>query len=237
MKQILGINLSLLVWICAFEMACIACSKTASQPSQGSIMDTAQKNYKFKIIEYMTNAPLEDVQMQIISHCIYMGGPDPCPPDEITASGYSDENGNIAVRGYNLLVPYQHASFYKQGYWVRSDYDEIMHGETQDSCVLRLFAYGFLAVHLRNQNPIGPALRFELHFEPVYDSFPTGDSPGLWFDHLASGFDSTLLFSTYGNVKNKIEIQLENSQHEWPIVYSESRFVKKNDTLHWEITF
>jgi hypothetical protein len=234
MKQILRINLSLLAWICAIEMSLVACSKTASQPAPVS-PDTAQTNYKFKIMEYMTNEPIKDVQMQIISHCIQFWGP-PCPPDENLASGYSDENGTISVRGSNLLLPRQ-ATFFKQGFWERHDYDEIIHGKTQDSCVLRLFAYGFLAVHLKFQNPIGPALRFELHFEPVYDSLPTGDSPGLWFDHLANGFDSTFVFSTYGNVMNNIELKLENNHNEFPIIYSGNRFVKKNDTLHWEIIY
>ncbi len=211
-----------------FEIFLIGCSKSNSTPEP----ESPGKNFKFKVMEYHTNDPIYNAKLEW-SYCAppldFGYG---CSSIRTVGTWYSDVEGEIFIRHSETRGSVNRNKFSKENYWSKNSIDSFVSTPTQDSGIVRLFPYSWLKIHIKNEITHAAAVNINMGFAVVFDSIPI--SPTQSFVHAVNNLDTTIIYKTYGNIKNIVEASLDSAGIKQQ-VYSKIQFVNKNDTLHFEI--
>ncbi|MES2648103.1 MAG: hypothetical protein V4717_14595 [Bacteroidota bacterium] len=211
------------------ETLLIGCSKSNSTPEP----EPPGKNFKYKVVEYKTNDPIYNAMLEF-SYCTPSTFNIGCSSIRTVGTWHSDINGEIFIKATEIKGSVNMNSFSKENYWSKGHIDSYISTPTQDSGVVRLFPYSWLKIHIKNEVFHNAVVNINMHFDAIIDSFPTDYSPGQSFVHTANNLDTTIIYTTYGNIKNIVDASLDSSGS-LNQVYSKTQFVSKNDTVYFEI--
>lgn len=218
-----------LLMLSVVEMHLISCSKSKNIQEP----EPPGKNFKYKVIEYQTNVPISSAKLEF-SYCTPLEFGGGCSSIRTVGTWYSDTNGEIFIKAGSIQGSVNMNNFSKDNYWSKGHVDTAISTQTQDSAVVRLFPYSWLKIHMKNEVSHDSAVNINMYFDVVFDSIRNDYSPAEYFFHSVNNLDTTVIYKTFGNIKNIVVASLDSSGIIQQ-VYSKTQFVNKNDTLNWEI--
>jgi hypothetical protein len=211
------------------QIILISCSKPISIPEP----EPLQKTFKYKVMEYQTNKPIENAVLEH-GYCTYNGFG--CSDYRTVGKWYSDKNGDILIRpgqyGITNMI-----EFNKENYWTKTNSDPVLSTPTLDSAVVRLFPLAWLQIHFKNETIHNSALDLFIELGVLHDSIPYNYfGPRYDIIHPVNNIDTTIIYNAFGFFKNIVKASLDSSGIRTEFTPKHS-FWSKNDTLKLEIVF
>jgi hypothetical protein len=213
------------------------------------------KDRKIKVLEYGSQIELRDAQLTING----LGSPLDSPTKiYFYGTRLTDSVGEIHLKSYEIPnIGGYYYSISKEKYWTNGgtgvdssnpfhalvDYfepDTIFYLAGLDSLVVSLFPNSWLKIHLKNINAYASSDSIRLYANILKKGSYFGSTNNILNFGVpplpANNTDTTITVRTKGNVENQLIIDMANGIPR-NIIFTETRFVNRGDTLEWELLY
>ena len=195
---------------------------------------------KVKILEYGSGIPLANVRLTI-KKC-RESGKFGCIDYEEIKSWTSGADGIISIPVFKNTSDSE-IDVSEAEHWPKSGFsifDTVIQKLAYDSAVIRLYPTSTIQFHFKNINSYGAKEWLRSYIETVPDfGYPISFDPPFTNVQVANKFDSLIIFTSYGNVKNRLVCELLDSNFSYiRKVYDDNKFIPKSSTsLEWNVNY
>ena len=192
---------------------------------------------KVKIFEYGSNLPLANVKLSV-NKCIENGIFD-CINIAELRYWTSGVDGNITILASYMAKRNEYYIAVEQEHWTSYVFDTLIAKSYYDSAIIRMYPFGSIKFHFKSTNsyPAKEMLRFYMKALPENKAEFEIDPLGNYVRH-ANNLDTIFTYKTYGNVKNRLVVELLDSNFVFiKKLIDEKKFIAKASLQEWNINY